>query len=376
MREALATDTASVQLTLSLFMAGFAIGQLIFGPLSDRKGRRPVLIGALVLYAAGSTVATVAPTIGIMLAGRMLQAIGAAGPLVLTRSVVRDLYHGTHAAIELGRMGLIVGVVPSMAPLVGGFLAAVGGWRAPFASMLVFAAMALFVALVLLPETLKAPITEPFSPRAILKDFAIVLRNRSYRFAVAQMTIGFCGIFSFISGSSFILQGSYGLGEVAYGISFGCGAGCAMAGNLFGQRMIGRMGPARLFRFGTRMMALGGVGMLAAIHLVPLFLGRHSALEVVVPYMVYSFGMGPLFALTMMRALQPFPDRAGAASSLLGFIQQMTASAVGAGVGVVLGFRPDALVLALILAAIGVAAIVLDRMATRPSGDQVAPPKN
>jgi DHA1 family bicyclomycin/chloramphenicol resistance-like MFS transporter len=359
MQRAFDTDTSSVQLTLSIFMVGFAIGQVIFGPLSDRKGRRPVLIGTVLVYTVGSLACALAPNIGVMLAGRLLQAIGASGPLVLTRSIVRDLYHGSRAAIELGRMGLIIGVVPSLAPLAGGFLEAAAGWRASFFAMLFYAA-ASFVLVLTLQETVKEKLTTPFSPAGILRDFGVVLKNRGYRVAVAQMSLSFCGIFSFISGSSFILQGSYGLSEIAYGIAFGCGAGAMMSGNLFGQKMLARWGAARLFRFGTALMAVGGVGMMAAVLVVPLVLGRHSALEIIVPYMIYTFGVGPLFALTMMRALHPFPDRAGAASSLLGFIQQMSAATVGALVGVALGWFPNAMPLAVVLAAVGLAAVGLE----------------
>lgn len=361
MRAAFNTDTSSVQLTLSIFMAGFAIGQIIFGPLSDRKGRRPVLIATIIIYSIGSLACALAPNIGTMLLGRLLQAIGASGPLVITRSIVRDLYHGSRAAIELGRMGLIMGVVPSLAPLAGGFLEAAAGWRASFVTMVVFAVISLSIAIFWMQETIPKKLAEPFSPRSILKDFGIVLKNKTYRIATAQMSIGFMGVFSFISGSSFILQGTYGLSEIAYGVAFGCGAICVMAGNLFGQKMLPKLGAVRLFRIATLIMATGGIGMLVGVLAVPAILGRHSALELIVPYMLFTFGLGPQFALTMMRALHPFPERAGAASSLMGFIQQMSAAAIGAIVGLILGIFPGALPLTIVFALISVAALVLER---------------
>lgn len=360
MRAAFATDTSSVQLTLSIFMAGFAFGQIVFGPLSDRRGRRPVLIGTLILYGLGALACAFAPNIEVMLLGRLLQAIGASGPLVLTRSIVRDLYHGSRAAIELGRMGLIMGVVPSLAPLFGGFLEAAAGWRASFVAMVIYAALSLIVVVVLVQETVPKKLAEPFSPRAILMDFGIVLKHKGYRIATAQMSLAFIGIFSFISGSSFILQGAYGLNEIAYGIAFGCGAACLMAGNLFGQRMLAKLGAPKLFRVATLIQATGGIGVLVGVLVVPLILGRHSALEIILPYMLFTFGIGPQFALTMMRALHPFPERAGAASSLVGFIQQISAATVGALVGVALGVFPNALPLAIVLALVSIAALLLN----------------
>lgn len=367
MQTALGTDVSSVQLTLSVFMFGFAIGQLVFGPLSDRRGRKPVLYGTLALYLIGSVACTIAPDIGLLLAGRFLQAIGAAGPIVLSRSIVRDLYEGPRAALELGRMGLIVGVVPSLAPLAGGVLEALAGWRSSFAVMVGFAVLALAAVRLRLPETLRQRLLEPFSLRAVIGGFGLHLANRDYLVAVGQMSLGFGGMFAFISGSSFILQGAYGLGEIGYGIAFGAGALALMAGNLFGQRATRRLGIPRLMTIGTVLMAVGGLAMAAAIVIVPRVLGRHSALEVMVPYMIYMFGLGPLFPLTMMRALAPFPDRAGSASSLLGCIQLTSGAAVGAGIGLALGPWPSAAPLAVTLALIGSAAVALERYGRHPA---------
>ncbi|TBW41219.1 Bcr/CflA family efflux MFS transporter [Siculibacillus lacustris] len=360
-RAAFATDLPSVQLTLSIFMIGFAVGQIVFGPLSDRRGRKPVLLGTLGLYLIGSLACTIAPDIGTMLAGRLVQAIGAAGPIVLARSIVRDLYNGPRAALELGRMGLIVGVVPSFAPLLGGVLEAQAGWRASFALMVIFAVIALVAVRWRLPETVRQRLAEPFTVGVVVGGFGVLLANRRFRSAVLLNSLGFGGIFAFISGSSFILQGAYGLDAVAYGVCFGLGAGAIMAGNFFGQRMTRRLGVPRMMRLGTSLMAIGGVAMAVLVTVSPLLPIRLGAAEVVAPYMVFMFGLGPLFPLAMMRAMEPFPDRAGSASSLLGCLQLGFGAAVGVGIGHALEIWPTAVPLALVLAVLGLGAVVVER---------------
>ncbi len=362
MRDAFGTDFAAVQLTLSVFMFGFAGGQLIFGPLSDRKGRRPVLLATLVLYLVGSIATTLAPDIGTMLAGRLFQAIGAAGPIVLARSIVRDLYEGPRAAIELGRMGLIVGLVPSFAPLVGGLLEAAIGWRASFALMVVFALIALCAVRFRLGETLKTRLAEPFTLAAVVGGFGLLLANRRYRASLALGSLGFGAIFAFISGSSLILQEGYGIGSIAYGICFGLGAASIMAGNFFGQRMTGRLGTGRMLRLGTSLMAIGGLGVLVLVVVSPHLPIRLGAAEVVAPYMVFVFGLGPVFPIAMMRAMEPFPERAGSASSLLGFVQLAFGALIGIVIGHALGRWPNAMPLAVILAVLGCGAVLVERL--------------
>lgn len=365
MRDAFRTDFATVQLTLSVFMFGFAGGQLIFGPLSDRKGRRPVLSATLLLYLVGSIATTLSQDIATMLAGRLFQAIGAAGPIVLARSIVRDLYTGQRAAIELGRMGLIVGLVPSFAPLVGGVLEALIGWRASFVLMVVFAVTAFAAVRFRLVETLQTRLAEPFTPAAVVGGFGVLLANRRYRASLAIGALGFGSIFSFISGSSLILQEGYGIGAIAYGVCFGLGAASVMAGNLFGQRMTGRLGADRMMRIGTSLMATGGIVMLALVVLSPHLPVRLGAAEVVGPYMIFVFGLGPVLPITMMRAMEPFPERAGSASSLLGFVQLAFGAVIGIVIGHALGRWPNAVPLAVILTVLGGGAVLVDRLTSR-----------
>eukprot|EP01036_Dinobryon_divergens_P019191 gene19191-26168_t len=142
---ALQTSTAAVQLTLSAFLIGFAAGQVIYGPLADRHGRKLPLIGGLVLFTAASVGCAVAPTIEILVAMRFLQALGASGPIVLARAMVRDLYEGPRAGRELSRMGTIMGFVPAAAPVLGGLMHTVFGWQSIFLFCALFGLIAIAV---------------------------------------------------------------------------------------------------------------------------------------------------------------------------------------------------------------------------------------
>src|SRR5918995_4150489 len=173
----LGASTAKTQLTLSAFLFGFAVGQLVYGPVSDKVGRRPVLLAGLAIFLVASIGCTLAPTIETLIAGRFLQAIGAAGPIVLARAMVRDLYEGPRAGRELSRMGAIMGLVPAFAPILGGVLQGLFGWRANFAATVLCGIRLGAAALVAVPETLRARPPGPLSFTAMLKSFGMLLRH-------------------------------------------------------------------------------------------------------------------------------------------------------------------------------------------------------
>src|SRR3712207_1478784 len=152
----LGATTAGTQLTLSAFLLGFAVGQFVYGPVSDRVGRRPVLLFGLGLFALASLACTAAPSIEALVAARFVQALGASGPIVLGRAIVRDLYEGPRAGRELSRMSTIMGLVPAVAPVLGGLLHEALGWRSNFAACILFGVVLAAVVIARLPETIPA----------------------------------------------------------------------------------------------------------------------------------------------------------------------------------------------------------------------------
>jgi DHA1 family bicyclomycin/chloramphenicol resistance-like MFS transporter len=334
-RADLGATTGGVQLTLSAFLIGFAMGQFIYGPLSDKLGRRPVLIAGLVLFIAATIACTVAPSVETLVGARFIQALGGSAPVVLARAMVRDLYEGPRAGRELSRMGTIMGVVPAAAPVLGGLIHEAFGWRATFGAILVFALVMLAIVSVALPETIRARQTAPISFLGILRGFREILRHRGFRVYVGLNSFTYAGLFAFISGSSFVLQGVYGLGELPYAFSFAFMVLGFIGGTILAQRLVGPRGLDGVIAVGVACQAGAGLVMLGLA-----LLGTGTSLELTLPMTVYALGVGLTMPQSLAAALTPFAARAGAASSLLGICQMTFAAAVGIGLGAGIGAAP------------------------------------
>ena len=341
-----------VQLTLSGYLLCFAIGQIVFGPISDHVGRKPVLLAALSLYVAVCLSCMFATSIEMLIALRCLQALGVAGAPVLARAIVRDLYQGVRAGRELARMGSITALAPVVAPSLGGVLQSTFGWRASFLGMAALGLCAIVLVVRLLPETMKQPPKHPMSLLSIIRGYGIFLRHRTFRIYLAIVSASYGGLFAWISGSSFVLQDLYGLSPLLFGLVFAAATLGYGLGTLLAARLVVRIGIDRTIVCGGVALAVGGLAMAAAIAL-----GATSPAALAVPMALYLCGLGLAMPQSMAGALMPFPERAGAASSLLGFLQQATASAIGIVVGQMLG--SSALPLAAIVAAMGVLALAL-----------------
>ncbi len=346
------TDVAGAQATLSFFLFGFAGGQIVWGPLSDRLGRRPVLLAGLALFLVATLACALAPSIEALTAARALQALGASGPIVLGRAMVRDLYEGPRAGRELARMGMIMGLVPAVAPAIGGVLQAAFGWRSTFIASLVFALGLAAAIILLMPETIRARSPERLSLLAIFRGFGILLRNRAYRAYVGLTALAYGGLFAFISGSSFVLIDVFGLSPRDYGLSFGFGVLGYIAGTILAQRLVGRHGLDGVIAVGVACLAGGGLAMLVALGS-----GTGGAAGVVIPWAVYAAGVGLTMPQAQAAAMMPFPERAGAASSFSGLCQMLFSACIGLLVGRLL--RDSPLPLPAVMAALGVAALVL-----------------
>jgi len=341
-----------VQLTLSGYLLCFAIGQIVFGPISDHVGRKPVLLAALSLYVAVCLSCVFATSIEMLIALRCLQALGVAGAPVLARAIVRDLYHGVRAGRELARMGSITALAPVVAPSLGGILQSTFGWRASFLGMAALGLCAIVLVVRLLPETMKQPPKHPMSLLSIVTGYGIFLRHRTFRIYLAIVSASYGGLFAWISGSSFVLQDLYGLSPLLFGLIFAAATLGYGLGTLLAARLVVRIGIDRTIVCGGVALAAGGLAMAAAIAL-----GATSPAALAIPMALYLCGLGLAMPQSMAGALMPFPERAGAASSLLGFLQQATASAIGIVVGQMLG--SSALPLAAIIATMGVLALAL-----------------
>jgi DHA1 family bicyclomycin/chloramphenicol resistance-like MFS transporter len=344
--------TAQAQLTISAFLIGFAVGQIFYGPLSDRYGRKPVLLVAMGLYCAGTLLCALSNSIEMLLVGRFLQAIGGSGAIVLARAIVRDLYSGNRAGRELSLIASVMALAPVFGPMVGGALQVGFGWRSIFLVLVALGVAGAAVVSLLLPETLKARSAAPISLGSMLASFGVVGRDPAYLAYLAMASTAYAGLFGWISGASFVLQDLYGLTPFNFGVVFALGAVGFMTGSAIAVRLVVRIGLDGIIGLGACALTVGGLAMLASVAF-----GLTSALSLVLPIAVYLAGLGMVLAQSIAGALTPFPDNAGAASSLFGFVQQVVAAACGALIGWLLG--ADAWPVAGVVAFMGLATLMV-----------------
>ncbi|MGA8748315.1 MAG: multidrug effflux MFS transporter [Pseudolabrys sp.] len=325
-------STPQVQFTISAYLIGFAIGQIFYGPVSDRHGRKPVLLAAIALYCVASLVCALSTSIEMLIVARGVQALGGSGGIVLTRAIVRDIYSGPRAGRELSLIASVMALAPVLAPIVGGVLQTGFGWRAVFLTLVAAGLVGVIVVWMLLPETLKARAAEPVSMTSMFRSYRVVARNSSYLAYLGVTSASFAGLFAWISGAAFVLQGLYGLTPFDFGVAFALGSLGYMTGAALAARIVVRFGLDGVLGIGGCACAAGGLGMVAATAL-----GLTSSLSLVLPVAVYLAGLGMVLPQGIAGAMTPFPERAGAASSLFGFVQQSVAALCGAAVGWFLG---------------------------------------
>jgi MFS transporter, DHA1 family, multidrug resistance protein len=332
MARLLAATPAQVQLTISVYLVGYAIGQMFYGALSDRHGRRPIFLIALSVYAGAGFACALSPSIELLVAARFFQALGGAGAVVLARAVVRDIYEGSRVAREMSRLSAVMALAPVAAPLVGGVLQTAFGWRSNFVLLFLFGAAAMIMVWLMFPETLRRRAPESVSLVSIFRSYRSFFRNRSFAAYLAISTCAFLGLFSWISTAAFVLQDLYGLTPLVFGFTFAISSAGYLVGTMIAARFVVRWGIDRTIGTGCLAMALGALIMVAAL---ALNIGLPAAL--ILGMGAYFAGMGMTLPQAQAGALLPFPERAGAASSLVGLVQQVLAAIVGAMLGHLIG---------------------------------------
>ncbi|HKA77607.1 MAG TPA: multidrug effflux MFS transporter [Pseudolabrys sp.] len=325
-------STPQVQFTISAYLIGFAVGQIFYGPVSDRHGRKPVLLGAIVLYCVASLACAFSTSIEMLIVARAFQALGGSGGIVLTRAIVRDIYSGARAGRELSLIGSVMALAPVLAPIAGGLLQTGFGWRVVFFALVAAGLAGAGIVWLLLPETLTTRAAEPVSISSMGRSYRLVARHPAYLAYLGITSASYAGLFAWISGAAFVLQGLYGLTPFNFGVAFALGSIGYMAGATLAARIVVKQGLDRVLGIGACACTLGGLGLVAAVAL-----GLTSSVSLVLPMAVYLAGLGMVLPQGIAGAMTPFPERAGAASSLFGFIQQSAAAVCGAAVGWFLG---------------------------------------
>jgi DHA1 family bicyclomycin/chloramphenicol resistance-like MFS transporter len=222
--EDLSVSSSVAQLTLTGTLTGLALGQLIVGPLSDSLGRRRPMMAGIVLHMLASVICLFAPNITVLGVARGLQGMGAAAAMVVAIAVVGDLYADSAAATVMSRLMLVLGVAPVIAPSLGAVVLLKASWHWVFAALVVLAGGLLLLAALALPETLPVSHRRPLKVRSIAATYVELLRDMRFVILVLVAALGMSGLFAYIAGASFVLQGHYGLDQQAFALVFGAGA--------------------------------------------------------------------------------------------------------------------------------------------------------
>lgn len=349
--DALETDVASVQLTLSVFLAGFAVSQLLYGPLSDRFGRRPLLIAGVTVFTLASIACALAPTIEALIAARFVQALGACCGPVLARAVVRDVYGRERAASVLAYMSMAMALAPAIGPVLGGVITGAVGWRANFWLLVGFGVIIWIAVVALLAETNAHRDPRATDPTQLLRNYGTLLRHRAYVGYLLVLACAYSIIFTFISGSSYVFIETLGLSPVGYGLCFSAIVVGYMTGTLMTGRLTQRVGLDRLLGLGVGVAGVGAAAMLACA-----LAGLLSVVTIVGPFALVMVGVGLIMPNAMAGAIGPFPRMAGAASALMGFCQMGLAALVGIVVGAAADGSARPMAISVSLMAVGAAA--------------------
>ncbi len=318
----------TIQLSLSVFLAGIAGGQLIYGPISDRFGRRPVLLVAFAVFVAAVAGCALSASIESFLAFRFVQGLAACAASVLSRAIVRDLFDRERAAKMFAYVMALHGIAPVVGPILGAHLAVAFGWRAVFWFLVVYGVIALVTVWRALGETAPALRPDAIRPGPLLRTYLRVLGNRVFVGYMLMLSTCYCGLFAFLTASSTSLIGHIGVSVEEYGYLF---AGCMLAyisGSWLAARLLGRYSIRSMITTGGMMMPIPGV-VIAALALA----GVDTAAAIVLPMAAYMFAFSFVVPAGQAAAMQVFPDIAGAASSVLGFVQLSLSALAGLAIG-------------------------------------------
>lgn len=314
-------STGIVQMTLSVSMIAIALSTLVYGPLSDRYGRRPVMIVGLLMFVIGTLICILAPTIWVLIFGRIVQAAGGAAGMVLSRAIVRDLYGPAQAAKVIATLTMVMVSAPMVAPAIGGVLQDLFDWRSTF----VFAGIVSLIVFVLiireLKETNRSQI--PFAGvMDMVSGYGRLLKSPTYCGYAFHGAFSSMVFFSFISSAPYVMVNVMGRPPTEYGLYFIMVTLGFMCGNFVTSRLSIGMGINRMIVIGS---IIAVVGLVVAFGI--LWLGILTPITLFIPVMITFFGNGMAMPNTMAGAINVFPQMAGTASGLSGFLQMAVAAA-------------------------------------------------
>ncbi len=344
MANRLASDIATIQLAVTAFLLALATGQLVMGPLSDRLGRRPVILAGLALTAAASVFAIAVATVESMIVARVLQAFGASAGIVVSRAIIRDLFDRNRAAAMIGLVATVMVVVPTFSPLIGGLLDTGFGWESIFLFTAITSAMTVGWALFALPETRALNAPQGGGP-GFLRDLASLARTPKFWGFVCAASFGSATFFAFLGGGAHVIITLMERSSAEYGVWFAIASVGYMAGNFGASRLSTRIGIERMIWWGIGFEAAGVI--LAAV--LAIFAMHWGPVIVFGPQLIVNFGNGLLLPGAISGAVSVRAQAAGTAAGITGFSQMALGAAVAQYAGTLLAESPTAVPLALLM---------------------------
>lgn len=309
------SDYTTIQLTLTLYLFGVAVGQLVYGPLSDRFGRRPTLLAGLAIYTVASLLCSLAWTVELLIVGRVLQAVGGCAGMVLGRAIVRDVYERDRAASAIAWITMAMAVAPATAPAIGGYLDAGFGWQAGFLVATALGVMVLASAFRRLHETNVTPIPR-IDVLAMLRSYGELLSSRAFIGYAGNTAMSAGAFFAFLAGAPYVMIEILHREPSEYGIYFVMISGGFILGNFGASRLSLRLGVDRMIPLGVGISTVGAV-----IGVTLLLFSEVTPANVFLPMMVVAAGNGLSQSSGIAGAVSVNPRIAGAASGLMGFGQ-------------------------------------------------------
>ena len=364
--ESLGASTAATQMTLMVFFVAFGLCQIVYGPVSDMVGRKPPLYFGLVIFGLGSVGCALSPSIGWLIAFRILQGVGASSVMVIPRAIVRDMHTGVEATRLMALMMLVFSVAPILAPLVGSALIVPFGWRAVFVAVTLVAILGLVLLTFFQPETRLPKDRIRISVASLVGGFGKLLRDGRFLGLTFMAGLGMSSFFVFLASSSFIYIDHFGLTPTQYSLAFSVNAVGFIGASQFAAKLGGRFGMARVVTTAVSCYAVAAVALFAVT-----FSGVDSlAVLMVMLFVAYAF-LGLVIPTTMVLALDEHGPIAGMASALGGTLQMVTGALMIVVVSIF--FDGTALPMVTAIAACAVGALILSRLTLARRGFAPAP---
>lgn len=351
-----ATEGA-VQLTLAMFIVGFSLGQTLYGPLTDRFGRKPPLYVGMIVYTVSSALCTLAVTVGQLTLLRLLQSLGACAGSVISRAMVRDLFPPEETRRVYSALILVMGVSPLLAPLFGAYMLLWFGWKAIFLSVMVVGALATIAMFFRLPETL--PDRQPLSFGFVFSTYGALLKDRYFLGSTLATGFSSSGMFAYIAGSPFVFINLYGVRPDHFSWFFGLNAAAVVIGAQINGRMLHGHAPELVMRYAAYAQAIAGIVLILA----PL-LGVTSLASIAIPLFLYMCTIGFVFPNAVALALANHGRVAGMASALLGTLQFSMAAVALLGLGAI--NSTSAFPMSVLICFCGVMGVVMHLLLMRP----------